>query len=227
MGKRDSTTKIKALQEFLELCEHTSIDILKLILPYWPRIYSRLAVDSDRRVRENIQKTHLHFTIKLGRNVAPYLKEMMGTWFTSQCDPYAPSAFLATHSLESCFPGNKLLDAICFCHKEIMDYIFDSLFKVDNLMTEEQRERILIGGTSGYSLLLQHMKLGIAESEKFLSKHAELWTKPSLYKSVEKKHSLAIKQAWFGMMYSLIHFLPQLAHGKKIKFNSESVTTVR
>ena len=29
-----------------------------LILPYWPRLYSRLCNDQDRRVREMTQKAH-------------------------------------------------------------------------------------------------------------------------------------------------------------------------
>ena len=30
-----------------------------LVLPYWPRLYARLANDQDRRVREATQKAHL------------------------------------------------------------------------------------------------------------------------------------------------------------------------
>lgn len=218
MGKRDSTTKIKALQEFSELCEQTSVEILKTILPFWPRIFSRLAVDGDRRVRENLHKSHSQFSIKLGRNLAPVLKEIMGTWFTSQCDTYAPAASLATHSLHSCFPGNKLLDAISFCHNEIMDYISDSLFKPDNL-SDEQKERITIGGIAGYSLLLQQMKSILIESEKFLGRHVELWKNAKIYKVVEKSNSLIIKQGYFGMIYSLVFYLPHVAKGMKFLIN--------
>jgi hypothetical protein len=32
---------------------------MTLVLPYWPRLYSRLANDHDRRVREATQKAHL------------------------------------------------------------------------------------------------------------------------------------------------------------------------
>merc|ERR1712071_548739 len=50
MGKKDATTKIKALQEFTEYCEQSPIDVLKSVLTFWPRLFTRLSVDSDRRV---------------------------------------------------------------------------------------------------------------------------------------------------------------------------------
>lgn len=226
MGKRDSTTKIKALQEFSELCEQTPVEVLKTVLPFWPRIFSRLAVDGDRRVRENLHKSHYQLSVKLGRNLAPFLKEIMGAWFTSQCDTYAPAASLATHSLQSCFPGNRLIDAISFCHSEIMDYIMDALFKPDNL-SDEQKERITIGGISGYSLLLQQMKVTITESEKFLERHKELWRSAKIYKVIEKNDSLFIKKSWFGMIYSLIFYLPQVAKGIAFASSSNVLLLIR
>ena len=54
----------QALQEFCDLCSKeddlkTSEAGMLLIMPYWPRLYSRLANDQDRRVREMAQKAHL------------------------------------------------------------------------------------------------------------------------------------------------------------------------
>ena len=58
----------QALQEFHDLCESGGINQdesktseagMHLILPYWPRLYSRLANEQDRRVREATQKAHL------------------------------------------------------------------------------------------------------------------------------------------------------------------------
>ena len=38
---------------------------VKALLPFWPRLYSKLASDSDRRVREAAQKAHLASKPKL------------------------------------------------------------------------------------------------------------------------------------------------------------------
>ena len=54
----------QALQEFCDLCNKEDDDVktseagMLLILPYWPRLYSRLSNDQDRRVREMTQKAH-------------------------------------------------------------------------------------------------------------------------------------------------------------------------
>ena len=46
---------------------------MHLILPYWPRLYSRLANEQDRRVREATQKAHL--VGKLYMNTKPEFKK--------------------------------------------------------------------------------------------------------------------------------------------------------
>ena len=55
------------MQEFHALCEiqlngeepKTSEAGMHIILPYWPRLYSKLAHEQDRKVREETQKAHL------------------------------------------------------------------------------------------------------------------------------------------------------------------------
>lgn len=215
MGKKDVTTKIKALQEFISLCEQLPLESVKTVLPFWPRIYAKLALDDDRRVREHAQKAHLHFTSQLGRNIAPHLKELMGVWSTSQCDTYAPASTVAAQSLKSCFPDHKLTEALAFCHNEIMDYIRDSLFKVEDV-TEEQKERILVGSLAGYSLMLQQIQKKDLESEKNFNRHKLFWEDPALYKVVTKNSNALVKQSWFRLLSTFVQLWPQLAKGNYI-----------
>jgi len=212
MGKKDATTKIKALQEFVEHCEQSSVEILKSVLPFWPRLFARLSVDSDRRVRENTAKAQGFYASKLGRSLAPHLKDLMGAWYTSQCDTYTPASSAAVNSLKTCFPDKKLSDAVSFCHDDIMDYIHDSLFK-DEQVSEDQKERILVGALAGYSLFLQQMSCKDFEKETIIAKHAHFWKNSKLYKVVKKESSPLVKQAWFGLIYSLAEFMPQLTQG--------------
>ena len=214
MGKKDVTTKIKALQEFTEHVQgDSSIEVLKSVLPFWARIFTRLVIDGDRRVRENVLKAHASFATKIGRDLAPQLKELMGAWFTSQCDNYTPASTAAVNSLASCFPEKKLPVALSFCHNEIMDYIHCSIFKEEEY-SEEQMERVLVGGLAGYSLLLQQVSgKDLADNESILEKHSNFWKNGKLYKVVHKDSSIIVKQAWFGLVYSLSEFLPNLAQG--------------
>ena len=224
MGKKDATTKIKALQEFTEYCEQSPIDALKSVLTFWPRLFTRLSVDSDRRVRENTAKAHSFFALKLGRVLAPHLKELMGAWYTSQCDTYTPASSVAVNSLKTCFPDKKLLDAVSFCHDEIMDYIYDSIFKEEQV-SEDQKERTIVGGLAGYSLLLQQMSSKDLNKENVLSKHTHFWKNSKLYKAVKKESTPPIKQAWFRLAHSLAECMPHLAQGTiQKKKNSISFT---
>ena len=52
MNKKDVTTKLKALQEFLDLSATATEPDMLAVLPFWPSVYSKLATDTDRRVRE-------------------------------------------------------------------------------------------------------------------------------------------------------------------------------
>lgn len=78
MNKKDSTTKLKALQEFTELCKNSEIDAVKTILPFWPRLYCLLCTDVEHRVREAAHNAHRAVISKVKRSIAPYLKQIAG-----------------------------------------------------------------------------------------------------------------------------------------------------
>lgn len=69
------------------------------MLPVWPRFFNLLVTDVDNRVREAVHKTHQQLVLKVKRNIAPYLKQLMAPWFTSQYDTYAPAASAASQAL--------------------------------------------------------------------------------------------------------------------------------
>lgn len=71
---------------------------MKALLPVWPRFYNILATDVDNRVREAVHKTHQQLVLKVKRNIAPYLKQLMAPWFTSQYDTYPPAASAASQA---------------------------------------------------------------------------------------------------------------------------------
>ena len=122
MGKKDTVTKHKAVGEFCALCESASAETVLAVLPFWPRIYAKIAVDNDRRVREASQRANLKVVTSVGKALAPYLKSLMPAWFLSQHDPHAPAAAsTARRSLTEAFPADaKRQEAVTFCRKEIL-----------------------------------------------------------------------------------------------------------
>lgn len=92
MNKKDSTTKIKALKEFSELVEKTDLDIIKTVLPFWPKMFVQLSVDIEPRVRENAQTALLSIVIKVGKNIGPFLKNLIPAWISSIYDTHPTAA---------------------------------------------------------------------------------------------------------------------------------------
>ena len=129
MHKKDVTTKVKALQEFIELAENSDAGetTMTSVLPYWPSVYNKLATDTDRRVRE-LAHTALALVIKgVGRALAPHLKSLVGAWFLGQADPHTQAATAASAAWELAFPAAKQAGAIAFCQAEILSAVTENL----------------------------------------------------------------------------------------------------
>lgn len=127
MTKKDPTTKVKALQEFADMVASSEMDMVTAILPFWPRLYSNLSTDVEHRVREACQQAQAAVSIKCGKNIAPYLKQLAPLWITSQYDTYAPAASIATISFQKAFRPNKQQEVFNFCQNEILDYVIKNL----------------------------------------------------------------------------------------------------
>lgn len=91
---------LQALQEFTELIKTAEIEAIKAVLPFWPRLYCALATDAEHKVREATHVAHHQVVLRAKRNIAPFLKQLAGPWFTSQYDTYAPAASAAKKAFQ-------------------------------------------------------------------------------------------------------------------------------
>ncbi|KAF4800729.1 hypothetical protein TURU_041137 [Turdus rufiventris] len=121
LSKRDVITKLKAMQEFGMMCKEREAEVVKGVLPYWPRIYCKISLDHDRRVREATQQSFEQLILKVKKHLAPYLKSIMGYWLIAQCDTYSPAASAAKVAFEKAFPSSKQPEALVFCKDEILN----------------------------------------------------------------------------------------------------------
>lgn len=99
-GRDNRYFSFQALQEFAELCRDSALSSVEAVLPFWPRLYTLLCIDEQHRVREAVQVAHAALAKRVGRNIALYLKQLAGPWFTSQFDTYPPAASAATNSFQ-------------------------------------------------------------------------------------------------------------------------------
>ncbi len=65
---------------------------------------------------------------RVGRDLAPHLKNLAAIWHMSCSDPHAPAAALAIKAFQTAFPDEaKRREAVTFCHVEILSNIRENL----------------------------------------------------------------------------------------------------
>lgn len=128
LTKKDSVTKHKGLLELVDLVSQADVDVLKPVLPFWPKYFSNLSTDADHRVREGTQQAQAAITSKVGKHIAPYLKVLAGPWIASLFDSHAVAASYATNSFEKSFPtAEKQKNMLLFCESDLLEYFTNNL----------------------------------------------------------------------------------------------------
>ncbi|KAI8075925.1 uncharacterized protein B0P05DRAFT_579996 [Gilbertella persicaria] len=126
ISKRDSVTKLKALEE-LDSYLKINKEVIGRILNNWAIMYSKLVLEVDRRVRLAANQVHALITADAKKKLAPLLKEFIGPWLLAMHDQSKDVAKVAQHAFEGVFAQDKRLGVISFCQKEILDYTADML----------------------------------------------------------------------------------------------------
>uniref|UniRef100_A0A8C0ZU62 E3 ubiquitin-protein ligase listerin n=1 Tax=Castor canadensis TaxID=51338 RepID=A0A8C0ZU62_CASCN len=218
LSKKDVTTKLKAMQEFGTMCTDRDTEIVKGVLPYWPRIFCKISLDHDRRVREATQQAFEKLILKVKKHLAPYLKSLMGYWLMAQCDTYVPAALAAKDAFEAAFPPSKQPEAIAFCKDEITSVLQDHLLKEtpDTLsdpqtVPEEEREAKFHRVVTCSLLALKKLLCLLPDNEldSLEEKFKSLLSQNKFWKY--GKHSIPqIRSAYFELVSALCQRIPQL-----------------
>ncbi|XP_049297618.1 E3 ubiquitin-protein ligase listerin [Anopheles funestus] len=218
MLKKDPTTKKKALLEFTELINSVELEVVKAVLPFWPRLFVNLSTDAEHRVREASQQAQAAIVTRAGKEIAPFLKQLAPAWISSQYDTYGPAASSALHSFNSAFPPGKVNDVFVFCENEILEYYTRNL-TVHTAITlsnpkshtpeecENKYQRVLISSLRGYALYLS--KIPTENLKKSTDKNATLLESPKFW-TYHKHKTAAIRSAWFEVISALLQYAPFL-----------------
>ncbi|XP_010770845.1 E3 ubiquitin-protein ligase listerin-like [Notothenia coriiceps] len=222
LSKRDVVTRLKAVQDFGSMCQERDAEEVKGVLPYWPRIYCKISVDHDRRIREATQQAFEQLVLKVRRSLAPFLKSLMGHWILSQCDTYTPAASAACQAFQAAFSPSKQPEALSFCKDEMLNVLQDVLLKetADTLsdpqsVTEEEREgkyvRMLTSSLLGVkrllSLLLPSDRTALEERLTHLLNSGKFW-------KYGKHKTPQVRGAFFEMVCALCEYTPDLVQAE-------------
>ncbi|KAI3987208.1 hypothetical protein MKX01_031692 [Papaver californicum] len=128
LGRKDPTTKLKALATLCELFKQKSGEDIVQIIPQWAFEYKRLLLEYNREVRRATHETMTSLVTAVGRGLAPHLKSLMGPWWFSQFDPVSEISQAARRSFQDAFAApEKRLDALILCTSEIFLYLEENL----------------------------------------------------------------------------------------------------
>ncbi|KAJ1274115.1 hypothetical protein BS78_05G038000 [Paspalum vaginatum] len=128
LGRKDPTTKLKALSTLSILFGQKTSEEVVQIVPQWSFEYKRLLLDYNREVRRATHEAMSSLVTSVKKGIAPHLKSLMGPWWFSQFDPAPEVAQVARRSFEAAFPqSDRRLDALMLCVKEIFLYLDENL----------------------------------------------------------------------------------------------------
>ncbi|KAF9297274.1 hypothetical protein BGZ88_010562 [Linnemannia elongata] len=134
MSKRDTTTKVRALEDLEKWVraqpeddETGSSAACQEAIGPWIKLYIKLTTDVDRRVRLMTNNAHLLLVKRVKKKLAPYLKEVIAAWIGTFFDPTRDVARVAMEAFKSAFPDNKREQVISFCLQDMIYYISEIL----------------------------------------------------------------------------------------------------
>ncbi|ORZ38416.1 hypothetical protein BCR44DRAFT_157690 [Catenaria anguillulae PL171] len=124
LAKKDAVTKTKALEELHTLLERQP-DLVPQLIPLWPRIFSRLGIDVERRVRIKIFEVHSLLVDQAKKALAPHLKSIISTWLLGRFDRDVET--LARKSFEAAFSPAKRSTVFEHCRESLLEELDDLL----------------------------------------------------------------------------------------------------
>ncbi|KAG9455167.1 hypothetical protein H6P81_008071 [Aristolochia fimbriata] len=249
LGRKDPTTKIKALASLSALFKERSGEEVALVIPQWAFEYKRLLLDYNREVRRASNETMTSLVSTVRRGLAPHLKSLMGPWWFSQFDPVPEVSQAARQSLQVAFPATeKRWDALILCANEIFLYLDDNLKLTPQAMSdkavpldelEDMHQRVISSSLLALATIIDIL-LGI-ESAPDLdhvtaeSKRASK-AKPAAISSAEKiflshKYFLGlfksevpgIRSSTYSVLACFIKHIPHLFNEGNMKILSASI----
>ena len=121
LGKRDTTTKLKALVELHATLKDKGAEWAVELLPHWCLAFGRLATDISWQVREQACSALGVVAALVGRQLAPQLRTLMPPWLCCKCDVQHDVRRAAAAAFTTAFPSaEKGGSALLYCREELV-----------------------------------------------------------------------------------------------------------
>ena len=121
LSKKDTVTKLKALDELLAAVGANDASWAEAFLPHWASCYARLASDGAWRVRERACAALGALAALLRKQLAPQLKRLVVPWLCCEFDPQPDVRRAAKEAWRLAFPNAaKDAEVLVHCRDELV-----------------------------------------------------------------------------------------------------------
>lgn len=223
--KKDSTTKEKSLNEFIQLFQDQDNDeYLKddLLIMSWIQLYPKLAIDNSRNVRVQVHEVQANFLQKVGgKTFSKYFKSCIPIWLHGLFDVDKIVANACYKSLLKSLQDDKSnIDKLWLIfYKPVINFIMTTICLEDHESLSDQRytkeddsrskyERVVNGSVSMLIKLIDIIKSGslsLENNEEELANILNILSSERLWeflgKSISGEH---INISLFRTLISLI-----------------------
>ncbi|KAF2227886.1 hypothetical protein BDZ85DRAFT_188675 [Elsinoe ampelina] len=126
--KKDGKTKSKALEDLIAYTTTNKTEIEEGVFTAYIKLYPRLSIDAERRVRQLSHTLVGHIVVKCGKRVAPYLPQIAGPWLCGQHDPDRAVSRSANEAFQAAFnTQEKAQNFRRLFQRQIVEYCRDAV----------------------------------------------------------------------------------------------------
>lgn len=141
--KKDNTTKSKALADLIQYTQahpnETDGGVEEAILEAWVRLYPRMSIDNDRRVRELSHTLQFELLKSARKRMERNLPKIAGSWLAGTYDKDKAVTRCATEGISTFLnTEDKLTLFWKKCQAQILQYATDAITETPDTLSDER-----------------------------------------------------------------------------------------
>lgn len=141
--KKDNTTKSKALADLIQYTQTHPTDqdggIEEAVLETWVRLYPRISIDNDRRVRELSHTLQFELLKSARKRMERNIPKIAGAWLAGTFDKDKAVARAATEGFSAFLTTEeKVAQFWRKCQPQVLQYATDAIIETPDTLSDER-----------------------------------------------------------------------------------------
>lgn len=187
--KKDNTTKSKALADLIQYTQthpnEADGGVEEPVLEAWVRLYPRMSIDNDRRVRELSHTLQFELLKSARKRMERNLPKVAGSWLAGTYDKDKAVARSAAEGISTFLNTEEKMDMFWKkCQAQILQYATDAITETPDTLSDERSTkpedaeakyyRVI---AASFSLILGLLgKLSVSDTEKHSTEYEVFFT---------------------------------------------------